>query len=263
MWSSELLRARFLNELLQTVQTEAFSRRCTAGPTYEWQIIDTLCKHVFDKTAWVYMPQKERKVALQKIPCLKSHIQIQLPAGWSWCTGQMQLSFVRCPFGLSNLNRKAWAAGMRSARKFRRRKLQKLVRVWTNWHFLPQSFLQQCCVTWLSLPEPSTGSCGCSDRRSAQIAHSKRFLSRCMCRSLAGCPKSCRREELVESHWEPIELKVPRVVVENTELPCPQHSSVLLGDMPRERVVQNDGHNQCNNHRRWKEHIQNIVELGT
>lgn len=65
-----------------------------------------------------------------------------------------------------------------------------------------------------------------------------------------GCPKSCGREELVESHWEPIELKVPRVVVENTELPRPQHSSVLLGDMPRERVVQNDGDNQCNNDRR-------------
>lgn len=78
----------------------------------------------------------------------------------------------------------------------------------------------------------------------------KDFCRGGMCRSLAGCPKSCGREELVESHREPIELKVPRVVVENTELPCPQHSSVLLGDMPRERVVQNDGHNQCNNHRR-------------
>lgn len=36
----------------------------------------------------------------------------------------------------------AQAADVRSARKFHHRKLQKLVHAWTNWHFLPRSFLQ-------------------------------------------------------------------------------------------------------------------------
>lgn len=192
---------------------------------------------------------KGKESGTTKIPCLKSHIQIHLPADRSWCAGQIQLWFVRCPFGLSNLTGKHGLQEGDQLANF-------IVANYRNSFVYEQigiSSLNPSSSSVAShdcLPEPSTGSCGCSDRRSAQIAHSKRFLSRCMCRSLEGCPKSCGREELVESHWEPIEFKVPRVVVENTELPCPQHSSVLLGDMPRERVVQNDGHNQCNDDRR-------------
>lgn len=49
---------------------------------------------------------KGKESGTTKIPCLKSHIQIHLPADRSWCAGQIQLWFVRCPFGLSNLTGK-------------------------------------------------------------------------------------------------------------------------------------------------------------
>jgi hypothetical protein len=58
-----------------------------------------------------------------------------------------------------------------------------------------------------------------------------------------------------------VELNISGIHIETPEPVGPPHTSVFLGDMPRKGVVQKRCHNNCDNDRRTKKYIENIVEL--
>jgi hypothetical protein len=58
-----------------------------------------------------------------------------------------------------------------------------------------------------------------------------------------------------------VELNISGILIESPEPAGPPHTSVFLGDMPRKGMVQKRCHNHCDNDRRTKKYIENIVEL--
>ncbi len=58
-----------------------------------------------------------------------------------------------------------------------------------------------------------------------------------------------------------VELSISEILIESPEPAGPPHTSVSLGDMPRKGMVQKRCHNNCDNDRRTKKYIENIVEL--
>jgi hypothetical protein len=65
----------------------------------------------------------------------------------------------------------------------------------------------------------------------------------------------------VKTKWKTVELNISGIHIESPELAGPRHTSVFLGDMPREGMVQKRCHNNCDNDWRTKKYIENIVEL--
>jgi hypothetical protein len=57
-----------------------------------------------------------------------------------------------------------------------------------------------------------------------------------------------------------VELNISLILIESPEPVGPRHTSVFLGDMPRKGMVQKRCHNHCDNNRRTKKYIENIVE---